>query len=128
MKLFAGILFLFVSSLGMAQSSDFTFEKRTIKLSSMTDGEKTSFQFHFTNTSNENIVIESMETCHCTTATFPKEAIPPNGKGTIDVVFDATDMVGWNEPVLDIWYGKPAPYKIRFKVNVKAKKEKPKKN
>lgn len=46
------------------------------------------YTFAFTNTGKEPLVIENAQgSCGCTVPSYPKEPIPPGGKGNIDVVY-----------------------------------------
>ena len=46
--------------------------------------------FPFVNTGNTDLVIEIVTTCKCTDIEYPRQPIPPGGKGVIRAVFDST--------------------------------------
>ncbi|MDR0829159.1 MAG: DUF1573 domain-containing protein [Prevotellaceae bacterium] len=51
--------------------------------------------FTFTNTSNQVVAIKSVKTsCGCTTPSYSREPIAPNGTGEIKVAYDATGRSG----------------------------------
>lgn len=52
-----------------------------------------SYRFEFTNTGDAPLVLESHETsCHCTTATYPKNPILPGESDVVVVKYDATKI------------------------------------
>ena len=67
------------------------FEEEHIELGIVKKGDKRSFDYVFTNIGTENIVIEIVSGCDCTTTDWPRKPIPPGGKGTIEVTFDSTE-------------------------------------
>lgn len=59
--------------------------------------------FHFTNTGKDSLVISNVKvTCGCTVPEWPKEPIPPGGKGEIKVGFNTTDKVGRQLKILRV--------------------------
>ena len=62
-----------------------------IELGSVKKGEKRQMFYEFTNTSGQDIQIDIVDACSCTTVDFPRGVIAPNGKGKLDVVFDSSD-------------------------------------
>lgn len=84
---------LFVVQMAHTQSntSFIKFDKERIELGDVTKGEKRSFQFEFTNISDEAVKIEMVSSCDCTTLDWPRRKIAPGAKGIIDVVFDSTE-------------------------------------
>ena len=68
-----------------------TFEQEHIDLGKMKKGETRSFQYVFTNTGKENVEIELVTACECSTVDWPRRPIPPGKKGVIDVVFDSSE-------------------------------------
>ena len=51
--------------------------------------------FRFTNTGADSLVVSDVKTtCGCTVPEWPKEPIPPGGKGEIKVEFNTADKVG----------------------------------
>jgi hypothetical protein len=68
-----------------------TFEKDQLSLGRVKKGTKKAFDYHFTNTSGENIEIEIVSGCDCTTTDWTRGIIKPGGKGVINVIFDSTE-------------------------------------
>jgi hypothetical protein len=61
----------------------------------ITQGEKVSYRFKFTNTGKSNLIIMSAQgSCGCTVAQPPKEPIPAGKEGGIDVVFNSDGKSG----------------------------------
>ncbi|REJ82395.1 MAG: DUF1573 domain-containing protein [Bacteroidetes bacterium] len=81
------------------QSSDavpvMTFEKTEHDFGKITDGEKVSYAFKFTNTGNADLIIRAANgSCGCTVPEYPKDPIKPGKGGTIIVTFDSTGRTG----------------------------------
>ncbi len=59
------------------------------------DGDVVKHGFTFTNTGSSPLIIsEAHGSCGCTIPSFPKEPIPPGGKGQIEVQFDSKGRSG----------------------------------
>ena len=65
------------------------FDQTHIDLGEVKKGDKKETAFTFTNAGNEDIKIELVSACECTTLDWPRRAIPPGGTGTIDILFDS---------------------------------------
>lgn len=68
-----------------------TWDKKLIELGKVKRGEKREMFFEFTNTSGQDIQIDIVDACSCTTVDFPRGIITPGGKGRLDVAFDSTE-------------------------------------
>lgn len=68
-----------------------TWDKKLIELGKVKRGEKREMFFEFTNTSGQDVQIDIVDACSCTTVDFPRGVIAPGGKGRLDVVFDSTE-------------------------------------
>ena len=96
-KLFT--FFLFFGLLGAAQAQDnvvadkvlMNFETKFIDFGKMKKGEKKEASFAFENTGDEDIIIDLVSACECTTTDYPRRAIKPGEKSSIDIVFDSTE-------------------------------------
>ena len=66
------------------------FETRLIQWGKVKRGDKVSGSFRFTNTGTENIVIELVSSCECTTVEHSFSPIIPGEISTIDFVFDSS--------------------------------------
>lgn len=58
----------------------------------LTRGESHTLYFNFTNTGNQDLIIDLVTACKCTELDWPRRAIAPGEKGEIKVVFDSTTM------------------------------------
>ncbi|MCB0533002.1 MAG: DUF1573 domain-containing protein [Lewinellaceae bacterium] len=68
-----------------------SWDKKHIDLGTVKRGEKRNMAFEFTNTSDEQVQIDIVDACYCTTVDFPRGVIEKGGKGKLDVVFDSTE-------------------------------------
>ncbi|MFZ6011571.1 MAG: DUF1573 domain-containing protein [Bacteroidota bacterium] len=79
-----------------------TFEKKTHDFGDIHQGDKVEHTFHFTNTGNEPLIITNVQvSCGCTTPKgWPRDPIPPGGKGEVTIGFNSTGKMGrQNKPV-----------------------------
>ncbi|HYG02076.1 MAG TPA: DUF1573 domain-containing protein [Chryseosolibacter sp.] len=79
-----------------------TWEKKTHDFGDIFQGDKVEHTFYFTNTGNEPLIITNVQvSCGCTTPKgWPREPIPPGGKGELTVSFNsAGKMNKQNKPV-----------------------------
>ena len=67
------------------------FERRYHDFGKVKRGDKVTTQFSFTNKGTEDIEIELVSACECTTLDWPRKAVKPGEKAVIDVVFDSTE-------------------------------------
>lgn len=74
---------------------DFKFEVEEYNFGSIKQGDKVSYDFTFTNSGKEPLVItDAKGSCGCTVPSYPKEPIAKGGKGTIHVEFNSTGKQG----------------------------------
>lgn len=79
-----------------------TFDKKTHDFGDIMQGDKVEHTFYFTNTGNEPLIITNVQvSCGCTTPKgWPRDPIPPGGKGELTVGFNSTGKSGrQNKPV-----------------------------
>jgi len=58
-------------------------------------GEVVGTNFTFTNTGSSNLlVLDASASCGCTVPKWSKEPIPPDGKGSLEVIFDSSGREG----------------------------------
>ncbi len=71
-------------------NGEFKFEKETHDFGTIPQGKPVSYEFKFTNTGSDPIIIEDVKpTCGCSVAEFTKTPIKPNDSGVIKVTFNA---------------------------------------
>lgn len=121
---FLSILILFVFSAFSQGKADFTFEKEVLKLGKVKEGEVLNFEYLFTNSGTEPLLITDIKVaCTCTKFEYPKSPVAPAEKGLIKVSFDTKNKVGYQDRTLEIFSNaKKSPKIIRFKVDVDNKK------
>ena len=64
-------------------------DKKYIEFGSFKKGLKKSHTYNFTNTGTEDVEIDLVSACDCTTTEWTRGVIKPGGKGKIDIVFDS---------------------------------------
>ncbi len=86
-----------------ADAPVFKFEKESFDFGQITDGEKVSHDFKFTNTGKTPLIITSATaTCGCTVPDYPKEPVAPGAEGIIRVVFNSAGKLGMQNKVVTI--------------------------
>lgn len=79
------------------------FEKDIYDFGKITEGEKVSYDFTFTNTGGTPLIIsDANATCGCTVPEVPKEPILPGATAIIKVVFSSAGKVGLQDKVVTI--------------------------
>jgi hypothetical protein len=82
---------------------EFSFETTNHHFGEITEGEKVSFVFRFTNTGGSDLVIASAQgSCGCTVPEFTKEPVKPKQKGEIKVTFDSSGKSGMQSKTITI--------------------------
>ena len=80
-----------------------TFKQKNFDFGVLIEGEKVAHTFKFENTGNADLVITKVSTtCGCTVADYPKDPIPPGGKGKIEVVFNSAGKHGYQHKIIRI--------------------------
>ncbi len=72
---------------------ELTFDYDHISLGEVIKGETRDTVFTFTNTGNEDILIEGVSACECTTIDYPRQPIKPGESGEIPIIFDSEEKV-----------------------------------
>lgn len=86
-----------------SNAAAFKFEKDSYDFGQITEGEKVSYEFAFTNTGQQPMIITgATATCGCTVPNYPKEPIAPNAQGKISVVFDSKGKPGMQNKIITI--------------------------
>jgi len=73
------------------QGPSMTFSAPHIHIGKIERGDKKEMEFQFTNTGTEDLKIEIVSGCECTTLDWPRAAIKPNETGIITALFDSTE-------------------------------------
>jgi hypothetical protein len=102
--LILSFLFAFAYAFGQeADSAAIKFDNEKHDFGDITQGSTVENVFTFTNPGKKALVISNVITsCGCTAPTWPKEPIPPKGKGEIKIVFNSTGKMGMQNKVITI--------------------------
>ncbi len=113
-SLFIALLMLVgVSSFAQKQTLDnlsndgnkpeFKFETDEHNFGSIPQGESVTYEFNFTNTGNEPIIISNAEgSCGCTVPVYPKQPIMKGQSSTIKVTFNSAGKIGIQDKTVTI--------------------------
>jgi len=74
-----------------SKSFGMSFETRHQDLGKVRKGEQRKTSFVFSNTGTEDIEIEIVSACECTTLDWPRHPVKPGEKGEISVIFDSSE-------------------------------------
>ncbi|MBL7875251.1 MAG: DUF1573 domain-containing protein [Cyclobacteriaceae bacterium] len=87
-----------------AQGPLISWELPSHDFGDITQGDKVNHTFRFTNTGNQPLVLTNVEvTCGCTTPKgWPRDPIPPGGKGELTVAFNSAGKFGKQNKVITI--------------------------
>jgi hypothetical protein len=98
------VFFLNVFYAGAQVGAVITWEKSTHDFGSITEGEKVSHTFKFTNTGNAPLVLTNVEvTCGCTTPKgWPRDPIAPGSSGELTVAFNSAGKSGIQNKVITV--------------------------
>ncbi len=99
---------------------EITFAEETFDFGRITQGEKVSHEFSFTNTGKKNLIISGASgSCGCTVPEWPKEPILPGATGKINVVFSSEGKSGLQEKTVTVVTNcEPATRVIRIKTEI----------
>jgi len=101
--LFTLLAFAVTGSVLFAQSDDgenapsakIEFQTESHEFGDLDEGPKASYDFHFTNTGNEPLILKNVKaSCGCTTPHWPKEPIMPGETGKITAVYNTKGRPG----------------------------------
>lgn len=81
----------------ISAQANLKFDVDTANFGKVYDGDTVFYEFWFTNTGNENLIIkQAWPACGCTTPTFTEGAIKPGERGVIKVEFRSKGFAGNN--------------------------------
>lgn len=79
------------------------FTEESFDFGKVTDGDKVTHVFKFSNTSAQPLIISNASaSCGCTTPTWPKEPILPGKEGEISVTFNSAGKVGLQDKQITV--------------------------
>lgn len=80
-----------------------TFSEEKHDFGKITQGEKVTYGFTFTNTGGSDLVISSAQgSCGCTVPSYPKKPVKPGETSKVDVVFDSEGKSGLVQKTVSI--------------------------
>ena len=118
------ILLVFSGYLALSQPV-ITFKKTTQHLGFVRQGDTLSFQYQFTNTGNQPLIISDTKVeCGCTVVDKPSDPILPGKQSVIKVIFHTNSAIDRQDRTVTILSNASnSPSVVRFKcVVLKAKK------
>jgi hypothetical protein len=103
-----------------------TWEKKVHDFGDIIQGDKVEHTYTFTNTGNEPLLITNVQvSCGCTTPKgWPRDPIPPGGKGELSISFNSTGKMGKQTKPLTIISNavNPDGAQVSFTTNILEKK------
>jgi hypothetical protein len=113
------------SSLDSNQLARITYLKHRFFFGNVTEGDIVEHDFEFINTGKIPLQISNCRsTCGCTIPEWPKDPIPPGGKGAIKVRFDTADKhLGQHKEVIVTANSYPGETKVMLDGIVDYKKK-----
>lgn len=91
------------TAIAPASSANFKFETEEYNFGSIKQGEVVTYEFKFTNTGKEPLIINSARgSCGCTVPNYPKEPIKPGEKGVIKVSFNSAGKMGMQDKTVTL--------------------------
>lgn len=98
--LMLAISFISLSSMNVQDKAEFKFEQETHDFGRIPQGTPVAYEFTFTNTGSEPLIINKVEsTCGCTVPEYTKTPVKPGDKGSIKVTFDAAAAMPFSKMV-----------------------------
>jgi len=110
---------VYLSAQNVATGPVISFEKLTHDFGQIKQGTPVSFEFVFTNTGKEPLLLsEPRSSCGCTVPSYPKEPIMPGPKKSIKITFDAEKSGDFSKQVNVLSNAENSPVVIVIKGNV----------
>ncbi len=109
-----------ITTENVESTTSIAYAEEMFDFGSITEGEKVTHVFNFTNTGDADLVIVSAKgSCGCTVPEWPKEPIAPGAEGEISVVFNSEGKKGMqNKRVSIVANTEPATTAITLKGEV----------
>lgn len=126
-------LFIGLTTVGFAQEkktldnlandpnqADFKFETVEHNFGSIAQGESVTYEFKFTNTGSEPLIVSKAEgSCGCTVPIWPKEPVMKGQQATIKVTFNSAGKMGVQDKTVTLTSnGKTNPIVLHMKGTV----------
>lgn len=86
-----------------SNQAEFNFEVAEHNFGTIKQGESSTYEFKFTNTGNEPLIISKAEgSCGCTVPLYPKEPIMKGQTATVKVTFNSAGKLGVQDKTVTI--------------------------
>ena len=96
-----------------------TFDSDMHDFGRLSAGENISYSFHFRNTGDADLIINTSATCGCTVADYPKGRIAPGGEGYVTVTFKSAGKAGQQyQEVTIVSNAQPATSRLKIMAQV----------
>lgn len=107
-----------------AKHTEITFNKTRHDFGTINQGDKVSYVFTFTNTGENDLLINRANgSCGCTVPEFPKEPIPPGKTGSMKVSFNSAGKTGPQHKTVTVFANVPnGTVVLDIEANIIAKK------
>lgn len=105
------LVFVFAFQANAQESSAaITFKEKSIDFGDITQGDKVSHTFQFTNTGKAPLIISNVAvTCGCTATNWPKEPVAPGKTSEISVSFNSAGKMGAQNSVIRVYSNASEP-------------------
>jgi hypothetical protein len=123
-RVIISLLFI-IAHITMSAQAIITFDKTIQHLGFVRQGDTLHFQYLFTNTGNQPLLISNTKVeCGCTLVSKPSQPVLQGKKDTIDVIFHTNDAIGRQDRTVTVFSNASnSPMVVRFKcIVLKAKK------
>ncbi len=101
------------SSVENPNAPEITFDHEVWDFGEVPEGPKVRHDFYFTNTGKEPLIIQNVRaSCGCTTPYWPREPIPPGGRGKITVEYNTQGRPGAFVKTVTIYSNAKTPTKV----------------
>lgn len=85
------------------ETTEISFDDEMHDFGRLTSGEIVVYTFVFTNTGENDFIIENTETdCECVNVNFSKNPVKPKNRGKIEIEFDTSGLIGRQLKTIEI--------------------------
>lgn len=93
-----------VAPVDSANAARFDFKEKQFDFGKVTEGEKVSHSYVFTNTGKSSLVISNAQaSCGCTVPEWTREPVAPGKTGEIQVIFDSNGRAGKQHKTVTVY-------------------------
>lgn len=108
-------------------TSTLKFEKTTYDFGQVIEGEMAKYDFKFTNTGNEAVLLSNVQaSCGCTTPQWPKDPIAAGAASAVTALYNSAGRPGYFTKTITVTTSNAGIYYLTITGTVVPKQEKPK--